>query len=64
MARPLRISYPNALYHVTCRGNRPAHVDAEIRLIHSCRPDPLGTVTVELVDTSLVFIVGLIEIIQ
>jgi hypothetical protein len=21
MARPLRISYPNAFYHVTCRGN-------------------------------------------
>jgi len=21
MARPLRVQYPNAVYHVTCRGN-------------------------------------------
>ena len=25
MARPLRISYPNAFYHVTCRGNDSAN---------------------------------------
>jgi REP-associated tyrosine transposase len=29
MARPLRINYPGALYHVTCRGNerRPIYRD-------------------------------------
>jgi REP element-mobilizing transposase RayT len=26
MARPLRIEYPGALYHVTCRGNARAKI--------------------------------------
>jgi len=37
MARPLRIEYPGALYHITCRGNArdriyPIHADRELLL--------------------------------
>jgi hypothetical protein len=33
MARPLRISYPNAFYHVTCRGNERRAIFANQILI-------------------------------
>src|SRR5919106_2501983 len=31
MARPLRINYPGAFYHVTCRGNERKHIFADDR---------------------------------
>ncbi len=36
MSRPLRVEYPGALYHVTCRGDRrePIYRDAEDRRAH------------------------------
>jgi putative transposase len=61
MARPLRIQYPNAVYHVTCRGNERQSIfgdDADRKRFLQILGESLTIYTVKLYSYVLMRLMG------